>query len=162
MRSDTTATPTALQLEHAFDYHALLAPPVWIGPGHRGGARVFREVTGGEVSGPLLNGTLLSGGGDWALLGDDGFARLDVRGQIRTHDGALVYVTYGGMLELNEKVATADISAGGETAFEDQYWRTAPEFETGDERYRWLTQSTFVGRGRIHPEGVAYEVFRVL
>jgi hypothetical protein len=160
MRSDTAPTPASpITLEHAFDYNADLKPPVWIGAGHNG-ARVFREVTGGRVSGPLLNGELLTGGGDWALLGDDGFARLDVRGQIRTDDGALVYVFYEGLIQLKEKVAKADAS-DGETAFEDQYWRIAPRFETGDERYRWLTQSTFVARGRIHPQGVAYEVFRV-
>ena len=149
-----------MDLEHAFDYVALLRAPVVFGQGPAG-IRIFREVTGGEISGALLNGELLGGGGDWAAIGADGFARLDVRAQIRTHDGATVYVYYEGLVELNEKVVAADASADGETAFGDQYWRTAPRFETGDERYRWLTQSTFVGRGRIHPRGVAYEVFRV-
>lgn len=149
-----------MDLEHAFDYTAHLKPAVWFGAGPAG-TRIFREVTGGAISGPLLNGELLSGGGDWATIGADGFARLDVRGQIRTHDGANVYVFYEGVVELNEKVVAADSTDGAETSFTDQYWRTAPRFETGDERYRWLTQSTFVARGRIHPQGVAYEVFRV-
>ena len=149
-----------MDLEHAFDYVALLKPPVVFGQGPAG-IRIFREVTGGEVSGPLLNGELLGGGGDWAMIGNDGFARLDVRGQVRTHDGAHVYVFYEGVVELNEKVVAADSTDGAETSFTDQYWRTAPRFETGDERYRWLTQSTFAARGRIHPQGVAYEVFRV-
>ena len=148
-----------IQLEHAFDYYAELRPPVWFGGGPAG-VRLFREVSGGEISGPLLNGTLLSGGGDWATIGTDGFARLDVRGQIRTYDGAYVYVFYEGLIELTPQVAAADAS-DGETGFADQYWRIAPRFETGDERYRWLTQSLFVARGRIHPRGVAYETFRV-
>jgi Protein of unknown function (DUF3237) len=115
-------------LEHAFDYVARLKPAVWFGEGPSG-ARMFREITGGTVEGPLLRGEVLSGGGDWATIGADGFL--------------------------------ADSSDGGETAFDDQYWRIAPRFETGDERYAWLAQSTFVARGRIHPEGVAYEVFVV-
>jgi hypothetical protein len=157
MRTDSPPAP--ISLEHAFDYDAHLGPPVWFGPGPLGN-RVFREVTGGRATGPLLNGELLPGGGDWALVGDDGYLRLDVRGQIRTDDGALVYVFYEGLLELTEGV-NATNATDGETAFVDQYWRTAPRFETGDERYRGLTQSTFVARGRISPKGVAYEVFRV-
>jgi hypothetical protein len=150
-----------MQLEHVFDYHVALKPPVPIGAGPYG-LRMFYEVSGGEVSGPKLNGKAMSGGGDWVLIGNDGFARLDVRGQIETADGATVYMTYSGVMELNERMAKA-AATGGETAFDDQYFRITPHFETGDERYRWLTQSVFVGRGRAHPgPGVAYEVFRVL
>ena len=154
------ASMASPDLEHAFDYVALLKPAEWFGEGPSGN-RMFREITGGTVAGPLLNGELLTGGGDWATVGADGFLRFDVRAQLRTHDGAHVYVQYDGVLELNEQVVKAGSSDGEETAFDDHYWRTAPRFETGDERYRWLTQSTFVARGRIHPRGVAYEVFVV-
>jgi hypothetical protein len=149
----------SIELEHVFDFHADLKPPVAAGAGPYG-TRVFFEATGGEATGPKLSGKLLGGGGDWALIGADGWLRLDVRGQIQTDDGAIVYMTYGGVLELNEAMQKATES-GGETAFEDQYFRTTPRFETGDERYRWLTQSVFVARGRARPGGVAYEVFRV-
>jgi hypothetical protein len=133
-----------MQLEHVFDYEVALKPPVPIGAGPYG-LRMFYEVAGGEVRGPKLSGKALSGGGDWVLIGEDGFARLDVRGQIETEDGATVYVTYRGVMELD-----------------GDYFRIAPQFETGDERYRWLTQSVFVARGRTQPgPGVAYEVFRV-
>jgi hypothetical protein len=121
---------------------------------------MFLEGTGGEVRGPRLNGTVLSGGGDWALLGDDGWVRLDVRGQLRTDDGAIVYMSYTGVLELNERMQDA-MASGRATEFDDQYFRTTPTFETGDDRYRWLTQSAFVARGRACAGGgVAYEVFR--
>jgi uncharacterized protein DUF3237 len=149
-----------IELEPAFEYHALLKPPVFMGPGPYG-TRMFAEVTGGEVRGPKLNGTLLSGGGDWALLGEDGWARLDVRGQIKTDDGGFVYTTYEGVIELNQAMQEA-MASGGETAFDDQYFRTSPRFETGDERYRWLTQSLFIARGRAYPGGVAYQVFRAV
>lgn len=61
---------------------------------------------------------------------------------------------------MNEAVATAT-ATGGETGFDDHYFRTAPCFETGDERYAWVNRTLFVARGRIAPGGVAYEVFRV-
>jgi hypothetical protein len=104
---------------------------------------------------------VLTGGGDWALVGSDGWTRLDVRGQVRTDDGALLYITYRGVIEPSDAVREA-VMSGGETGFDDQYFRIAPEIETGDERYAWLTQSTLVGRGRVcRGPGVAYEVHRV-
>jgi hypothetical protein len=151
---------TAIELEHVFDYRALLKPPVAIGKGPFGN-RVFYEVRTGELSGPALSGEVLSGGGDWALIGDDGWARLDVRGQARTDDGALLYISYRGLLEPSPAVARA-MSGGGETGFEDQYFRISLPVESADPRYGWLTQSALLGRGRICPgPGVEYEVFRV-
>lgn len=62
---------------------------------------------------------------------------------------------------MNDKVQAA-MGADAATAYEDQYFRTAPRFETGDERYQWLNQSVFVGEGRII-EGfrVEYRVYRL-
>jgi hypothetical protein len=150
-----------IDLEHVFDYHAQLKHPVLFGAGPLG-TRVFYEVTGGEVTGPKVNGRILSGGGDWGLIGQDGRVRLDVRGQFETDDGAFVYMSYEGLIELNEGMQQA-IATGGETDFGAQYFYIAPRFETGDERYRWLTQSLFIARGRAYPDGgVAYQVYRAV
>jgi Protein of unknown function (DUF3237) len=37
------------------------------------GTRVFYEVREGSVTGPSLSGEVLTGGGDWALVGADGW-----------------------------------------------------------------------------------------
>ena len=72
-----------------------------------------------------------------------------------------VYAAYGGVIEFNDAMQQA-LGTGAETSFEDQYFRTAPRFETGDERYRWVTQGVFVARGRAYAGlGVEYEVYRV-
>jgi hypothetical protein len=147
-----------IELEHVFDYEALLRPPVAIGKGPFG-TRTFMEVAGGEIRGERVRGKVLSGGGDWALIGEDGWTRLDVRGQFETDDGALVYMAYPGVMELNQELARA-LASGQETEFQAHYFRTTPTFETGDERYRWLTRGVFVARGRACPGGVAYEVYR--
>ncbi len=40
--------------------------------------------------------------------------------------------------------------------------RMAPQFEVGGERYAWLRESLFVGRGRLTgPRAIAYEIYRV-
>jgi len=150
----------AMELIHEMTYRAMLRPPLAIGAGPWGTRMVFEVITG-DIEGPRLRGKFVGPGADWLVVGSDGFGRLDVRGQIETHDGALVYVQYVGLLQMNEKTQAAMSTASG-TEFSDQYFRTAPRFETGDPRYAWLNQSVFVGEGRIYPGfGVEYRVFRV-
>ncbi len=158
----SVAAPSrTLGLEHVFDYEVVLKAPVVVGPGP-GGTRVFHEVRAGRVVGPGLSAEVLSGGGDWALIGPDGWTRVDVRGQCRTDEGAVLYFTYRGLIEPSPAVVAA-FQNGTETRFEDQYWRVSIEVETGDPRFQWLTQSALIGRGRVRSgPGVAYEVFRVL
>ncbi len=137
---------------------ATLKPPVPVGEGPIG-TRVYYEINEGRVSGDRLNGKIL-GGGEWALIGPDGYLRVDVRLQIETDDGAFIYGQYGGLLEMNEKVVEA-IGSGGETRFEDQHFYTNPRFETGDPRYSWLNTTFFVGEGRMAVNtGVEYRVWR--
>lgn len=150
----------ALATAHLFDYAVRLKPPIAFGGGPAG-ARVFYEVDGGRIGGPALNADVLSGGGDWALLGADGWTRIDARGQARTDDGALLYVSYRGLIEPTGALIEA-MRSGGATDFEDQYWRVSIDVETGDPRYRWLSQSALVGRGRLREgPGVVYQVFRI-
>lgn len=149
-----------MELVHEMTYHAMLRPPLAVGDGPFG-TRMFFEAVSGEVEGPRIRGKFVGGGGDWLLAGADGFGRLDVRAQVETEDGALLYVQYYGLLEMNEKFQVA-MGSAQETDFGDQYFRIAPRFETGDARYAWLNQSVFVGEGRLYPGfGVEYRVFRV-
>ncbi|MDQ1424247.1 MAG: hypothetical protein QOD72_1745 [Acidimicrobiaceae bacterium] len=149
-----------MELVHEMTYHAMLRPPMAIGEGPFG-SRMFFDVIEGSVEGPRIRGEFRGGGGDWLLLGADGFGRLDVRAQIETDDGAFIYIQYYGLLEMNEKIQAA-MGAASATEFSDQYFRTTPRFETGDARYSWLNQSVFVADGRVYPGfGVEYRVFRV-
>lgn len=149
-----------MNFEFEFSLVATLKPPVEIGAGPFG-VRNFFEVTGGTVEGKRVKGKALTGGGDWLLIGADGFARLDVRAQLLTEDGASIFVCYPGLLEMNQKVGEA-LASGGSTDYGDQYFRTTPRFETGDPRYAWLNQSLFVAEGRIGPGMVEYKVYRVV
>ena len=151
----------SLELTHEFSFWLALNPPIDFGTGPLG-HRVYFEVTGGAATGERFNATTFGGGGDWSLLGPDNYARLDVRLQFKTNDGALVYAQYSSLLELSAKVDEA-LASGGSTAYSDQYLRTTPRLETSDERYAWMNQSVFVARGRFQ-EGpkVEYQVYRVL
>jgi len=88
-----------MNLEFEFSYQANLKEGLPVGAGPYGN-RLVVEVTGGRVEGKRLRGKILSGGGDWLLVGPDGWARLDVRAQFVTDDGAAIYVSYFGILEM--------------------------------------------------------------
>lgn len=150
-----------LQLTKEFSFWASLNPPVDFGGGPMGN-RIYLEVTDGAASGERFNARAVGGGGDWAVLGPDGYGRIDVRLQFKTDDDAHVYIQYFGLLEINAIVGQA-LATGAATTFDDQYFRTTPRIETGDPRYAWMNQTVFVARGRLREGlGVEYEVYRVL
>lgn len=147
-----------MDLVHEFTFRATLKPPLPIGAGPVG-TRMYYELNGGEVVGKRLSGAV-RGGGEWALIGPDGYLRVDVRAQIETNDGAFLYVQYFGLLEMNAAVQNAIETQTG-TEFTDQYFYINPRFETGDARYSWLNTTFFIGEGRIIPGlGVEYRVWR--
>jgi len=126
------------------------------------GARVIANVTGGEFAGDRLRGSLVGAGADWLLGGPDGFGRLDVRATFKTHDDALIYVQYHGLIEITPQIQAILGGADQSTDYGDQYFFTNPRMETGDERYAWVNSTQFVGQGRlIVGPRVEYQVFRV-
>lgn len=108
------------------------------------GQRVVVEVTGGTFEGARLKGTIIGTGGDWVLIRPDGSMKLDVRLTLQTADGAVLYMSYTGI----------GIRQGERNAL-----RTAPLFETGDERYAWLNTVQAVGTGSSGGESVTYDVY---
>ncbi len=146
-----------MKLEHLFTIRADLGTSYPIGAA-RGGVRAIAEVTGGAFEGERLRGDVLTPGADWAVVEGDGFIELDVRLNLRTDDGAGIYMTYTGVLEQNEVVASA-MRSGGETQYGDSHFLTQPRFECGDERYAWLNRVVAVAEGRMVPSAVEYRVY---
>jgi hypothetical protein len=97
--SSTQNRLASVDLEYLFSYWATLAPPEVIGPIAEG-IRVNFYVTAGEVSGRKMRGRLRTVGGDWLLLRPDGVGLLDVRATMELDDGALIFTTYGGVVDL--------------------------------------------------------------
>jgi len=113
------------------------------------GTKVVATVTGGTFVGPKINAAMPDGvaAGDWLTILEGGSFALDVRFSLKTDDGADIYVTYTGFGHRNED-GGADV-------------RTAPRFETGDERYAWLNNLFCVAVGKTTPDGIEYEVYAV-
>ncbi|WP_337185289.1 DUF3237 domain-containing protein [Phenylobacterium sp.] len=122
-------------------------------------------IAGGTIDGERLRGEVLAGGGDWSELGrgQDGAALtlIDVRSVWKSHDGALIYVTYAGRLVIPPAVL-ADFRDPQRVETLDEgayYFRIQPTFETADPRYDWLNAVVAVGYGRRTARGVRYRVF---
>ena len=142
------------------ELEAELRAPLAVGRGPYGTRQIF-EVVGGTFEGPKLRGKLLPCGGDWFLVSDDGVGRLDVRATLQTHDDALIYATYGGVLELNDRVVAAT-SGQREAEYGDGSFFTQPRFETGDERYAWINRVVALGEGKVGLNRVAYRIHRAV
>ena len=103
-------------------------------------------VTGGSFSGARLQGTVHAGGADW-ITQVSGHSSLDVRITLETNDGAIIYMTYKGV------VARSDAGL---------YWRVTPVFNTASEKYDWLNHAVFVGKSKQVEGKVAYDIFEIL
>lgn len=123
-----------------------VARPVVAGPL---GTKVVATVSGGTLVGPKINASAAEGvaAGDWLTILPGGAFSLDVRVSMKTDDGADIYITYTGFGSRNDD-GTATL-------------RTAPRFETGDERYAWLNGLFCVALGTTTPDGVTYDIYSV-
>lgn len=148
-----------IKLTHAFDMRLTVEmPPLSLGE-TCAGTRVIAKVTGGEISGPLLNGKVL-GGGDWLLTRPDEVTQLDVRLTIQASDGGLIYVRYEGYRHGPADVM-ARLMAGEEVDPSLYYFRAQPRLETSAAAHLWVNRHLFVATGIRRPDGPFYSVYRV-
>ena len=100
------------------------------------GARSISDLTAVTISGERVNATLAGGAAaDWMVRAGD-LGLVDVRMTVRTDDDALIYVQYGGRLDLSNPGAGITVVV-------------APVFETGDPRYAWLNRIQAIGKGKL-------------
>ena len=151
---------TELRSEFLCEVSVDLEEPLDMGATPHGVRRIY-GVKGGTFEGPKLKGQVLPGGGDWLLLRPDGAGELDVRATMRTDDGHIIYIYYRGILHASPEVAQG-ILRGEAPDPSEYYFRTAPFFETGSEKYGWLNRTVAVGVGKIGPNGVGYTVYAIL
>lgn len=124
-------------------------------------------IEGGTITGERVQGIVEAGGGDWSELGQntdgDALTLIDVRSVWRTHDDALLYVTYQGRLRIPAQTLPSFrqpelVEALNSGAY---YFRIAPVFETADPRYEWLNGILAIGLGRRTALGVDYSIFEL-
>ena len=143
-----------------FDIVVDLNPRLNFGDGPLG-RRILFGAAGGSFEGPKLRGEVLAGGGDWALFRADGAMSLDVRLTLRTHDDALVHMSYGGRW-ITPAELLADPAKRYQVDPSRYYFRTNPLFETGAAQYGWLNDVVCVGSGYLVEGGIAYSISQII
>ena len=146
-----------MELIEEFQFRVKVAPVKFSGEGPMG-QRAIIDILGGEVTGARIRGRLGTGI-ECPLITSDGFLRINARTHIETDDGAIIYLDYSGLLEMNPLLREA-LDNGKSTEFGDQYCFINPRLETGDERYSWVNTTFFVAQARSLPEGPEYRVWR--
>ena len=106
---------------------------------------IIGEVTGVRVEGERINAAMKGrAAADWLRVSPDGYGTIDVRMTLETDDGAAVFVSYSGRLDFTTMTAYA-----------------TPQFDTGDERYAWLTRIQAVAKGVFGGAGLVYEMYEL-
>jgi hypothetical protein len=149
----------ALPVQHLCDMRVRLAAPQIIQTPRGTLANYIGQ--GGRLNGPRLNGEFLPGSVDWVVVGSDGISRLDIRGAIRTDDGALIYFESKGIARIPPD-GRKRLAKGERLPFAETYLRTTPKLETSDERYLWLNELVLVGHNEFAPGSIDFRIYKVV
>jgi hypothetical protein len=150
-----------LKTEYAFTVRARLDAPIVVGEGPEG-LRRFVPITGGTFSGPLLNGKVVPGSGDWQVVRANGVLLAEAKYTLQTPDGGLIAVTNRGLRhgppEVMERLAR------GETVSPDTYYfRTSALFEAPvGGANDWVNRTLFVATAEREPNTAIVHFFKVL
>ncbi len=152
---------TQIAAEYIMTLHAPLDAP----HGVSGALQIFNVRPGGWARGPRLRGEIVTPSGDWLRISPEGSRRLDVRLNIRTDDGALIFMAYTGRAAPASDAVTARLAAGETLGPDALYFMIAPTFETAAPAYAWLNDLLCIGKAvsinRSNDRHVTYDIFAV-
>ena len=148
-----------LQTKYVFTITARIGEVTTVGDiGH--GVRRIIPIIGGDVRGDVT-GKVLAFGADFQIIRPNELIELEAKYALETDDGATIYVENKGIrfgpVELLQK-----LKRGEPVDPKLIYFRTAPKFETGAEKYRWLMQHIFVASAARYADRVVIDVHQVL
>ena len=102
-------------------------------------------VTTGWAAGPQINATVIQPAADWIERMPNGSSRIDVRLTLKTDDGALIYVSYNGVIRHTE-TGRDRLMKGEIVTSTDSYAIIAPIFRTSHAKYTWLNTIQAIGK----------------
>ena len=133
--------PEPLELVPLGRMDIVLRDPFVLG-GVPAGTFVVAELESARFEGERLQASSKGvANADWVTISPDGTAVIDVKILLESDDGALIFCSYTGRLDLATGTAYA-----------------APTFQTGDERYAWLNNLVAVGKGKTDQKTLTYEL----
>jgi Protein of unknown function (DUF3237) len=146
-------------LEYAFTARVEVAVPLELGEAGSGRRR-FIPITGGKITGPMLSGEVLSGGGDWQTIMAGGVTQVEARYFLKATDGTAIEVENSGV-RVAEPEVIERLARGEDVDPSSYYFRTTPRFTVRAGPHEWLRRSTFVARGIRKPDHVLVDFYVV-
>lgn len=151
--------PTPPKLALAFTIRAEIEAPLAGGPS-LGGNRLHIPITGGEITGPRLQGRVLPGGSDWPLLRTDGATQIEALYSIEASDGTPIMVRNNGLRTSTPEIATK-MRAGEMLDPSQYYFRSSPTFDAPDGPHQWLRETIFVASLALAGREIIIDVYAV-
>ena len=153
------AEPGELTLELLFRVVVELDQPQNIGSSQLG-IRYLSDFTGGAVTGPTLQGTVLTDGEIWYLIRCDQIAELLMQGTMQTADGAAISFrarAFSGAAPLTtEQLFYAELLDPS-----DAFFRGVTFFETDAPRYDWLNHAVTMATYHYDLQQVTMAVYAI-
>ncbi len=154
----SNAPATQLHHEYLMTLHAPIAGP----PLPVDASLTIFHSDDGWAKGPRIDAAIIAPTGDWLRTLPDGTLRVDARMTLRTSDGAIVNIAYGGVIRISPQQFQA-MGAGETLTADDIYFVIAPVFQTSHPAYAWLNHVQAIGKVAAVKGGeggyVAYDVF---
>ncbi len=148
------------ELSFAFEARVDVDPVIEVG-GSGADPLLFYPITGGTVTGPRLNGTVLPGGGDWATGRNELVTELEARYLICADDGAVIDIVNRGFHRATSSDQMALLEQDEFVPEDEYYYRTSPVFRTDAPQHRWLSHTVFVGMARAEGTQVCIRFFEL-
>lgn len=124
------------------------------------GRRVIAPVNGGRFEGERLTGEVLPGGADWVLYRADGAMLIDVRLTLKTHDSALIYLSYQGRF-IGRDNALIRLAKGEVLDPRTYSLAITARLECGEPAYAWLNDVIAAGTGQQSGFNPTYTLFEI-
>ena len=123
------------------------------------GTRIIIPISGGTFEGPLLNGTVLTGGADYQYANNEtGRTEIEAIYSIKTDDDVLIHIRNAGLIYVPKAP-----EGNSQLDFNNIYFRAAPKFEAPvDSKYDWMNNAIFVCKVLPTMDFISIQVWKVL
>lgn len=157
-KKQTLTRKLELHCQHLFDTAIAVLEPLELGDIPKGNRKI-RVGQAGEFNGEHLSGKILPGGTNWFLIRADGVGELEVRLNLQTDDGELIYMRSEGFLHYPPQLAKQVLTGKADPS--QYYLRERTVFETAAKQYNWLNSIIAVGVGWYQPGLVGMSIYEV-
>ena len=125
------------------------------------GIRRIARLNTGSFNGPRLKGTIMPGGGSWALVRRDGVLDIEVRVVLETSDQQKIYMHWKALRHVPKDVLER-LQRNEAVDPDAYYFRATPYFETSSEKYDWMNRICAIASGSLASNARAFDVYQVL